>query len=225
MRTNIRKQSTVFKLCELTALVKAEHPDRLIASAADFAWIDGLGKLTLAANDSIAKFAAGLLPKLDPATYRDTGLVLLRHCNAYVNTGLNNALDREWGIGTSNTVSHIGVDSNTTAVTASTVFLHGTGAGTAASTIIKAISPAATRTAQTTTGGATFVNADFTSGVFVWNKVGLLAGTSTDAGTGLVDVVGGTGGSSPYNRTFSLDLTAAGTFSVTAQIAVTATAV
>ena len=149
--------------------------------------------------------------------------LLLRHHNAYVNTGLNNALDREWGLG-GTAVGFIGVSSNTTAVTAATVNLNGASGGTAANTIIKAISPAATRTNQTTTGGATFVNADFTSGVFVWNKIGLLT-TSTDAGTGLVDVIGGTGGSSPYNRTFSLDLTSAGTFSVVAQIAVTATAV
>ena len=90
--------------------------------------------------------------------------------------------------------------------------------------IIKAISPAATRTAQTTTGGATFANADFTSGVFVQNKIGFLI-TSTDAGTGLVDVIGGTGGSAPYTRTFVIDMTSAGTFSEVAQLAVTAVAV
>ena len=147
----------------------------------------------------------------------------LRHSNAYVNTGLNNALDREFGLG-GTAIGYIGVDNNSTAVTAATVYLHGAAGATAANQIIKAISPAATRTAQTTTGGATFANADFTSGVFVINKLGFLT-TATDAGTGLVDVIGGTGGSSPYNRTFVLDLTGAGTFTATLQIAVTAAAV
>lgn len=146
----------------------------------------------------------------------------LEHHNAYVNTGLNNSLDREFGLG-GTLVGFIGVSSNNAAVTASTVFLNGPSGGTAANTIIKAISPAATRTLQTTTGGASFANADFTSGVFIMNKLGFLI-TSTDAGTGLVDVIGGSGGSAPYNRTFALDLTGAGTFTATLQIAATAQA-
>lgn len=146
----------------------------------------------------------------------------LEHHNAYVNTGLNNALDREFGLG-GTAIGYIGVDNNSTAVTAAKVYLHDTAGATAANQIIKAISPAATRTNQTTTGGATFANADFTSGVFVINKLGFLT-TATDAGTGLVDVIGGTGGSAPFNRTFVLDLTGAGTFSATLQIAVTASA-
>lgn len=159
----------------------------------------------------------------DEAWFDEEGRLHLKHHNAYVNTGLNNALDLEWGLG-GVAIGWIGVDNNSTAVTAATTFLHGAGAGSAATTIIKAISPAATRTNQVTTGGATFVNADFTSGVFVINKIGLLA-TSTDAGTRLVDVIGGTAGSAPYNRTFSMDLTGVGTFSFTAQVAVTGTAV
>lgn len=152
----------------------------------------------------------------------DDDCIVLAHHNAYVNTGLNNSLDREFGIG-GTAVGFIGVSNNSTAVTASTTFLNGASGGAAANTIIKAISPAATRTAQTVTGGATFTNADFTGGVFIWNKIGLLT-TSTDVGTGLVDVIGGTGGTTPYNRTFVLDLTGAGAFTVTAQIAVTAVA-
>ena len=151
------------------------------------------------------------------------GRLHLEHHNAYVNTGLNNALDREWGLG-GTAIGYIGVDNNSTAVTATTTYLHGAAGATTANQIILAISPAATRTNQTTTGGATFTNASFSGGVFVINKLGLLT-TSTDAGTGLVDVIGGTGGSSPYDRTFVLDLTSAGTFLATLQVAVTATSV
>ena len=49
--------------------------------------------------------------------------------------------------------------------------------------------------------------------------------TATDTGSALVDVIGGSGGAAPFNRTFTLDLTAAGNFTLTLQIAVTATAV
>lgn len=203
--------------------IKADHPDRIAYNAEQFAWIDQSGKLRWASDEKIAARIAGLLPNLDPESYRDTGLLCLRHRNAYVNLGLNNALDKEHQ-GTGTTVGFIGVSSNTTAVTNATTFLNGGSGGTAANTIIKATTNS--RSAQVNTDQVTsaFVNADFTSGVFVWNKIGLL-NTSTDAGTGLIDVIGGTGGSSPYNRTFSLDLTAAGTFSVTPAIAVTATAV
>lgn len=149
---------------------------------------------------------------------------VIRHRNGMVNTGLNIALDRMFGLsGPPAVVGFIGVDNNTTAVTSATAFLHGAGAGSAATTIIKALSPAATRTAQTVTGGATFANADFTSGVFVINKVGLL-NTSTDAGTGLIDVIGGTGGTDPYSRTFVVDFTNAGTFTLIPQIALTGVA-
>jgi hypothetical protein len=162
------------------------------------------------------------LPKEFHNFVADDDLIFIGDTNAYVNTGLSNSLLREFGLG-GTAVGYIGVSSNTTAVTASTVYLNGTVAGTAANTIIKAISPTATISGQTVTAGATFANADFTSGVFVMNKLGLLT-TSTDAGTGLVDVIGGTGGTNPYNLTFSLDLTGAGSFSVTIQIAVTASA-
>lgn len=189
---------------EVHIVIEAEHPDEIVFDADEHWWeTTGDGKK----------------------------LLHIRHHNAYVNTGLNNALDREWGLG-GTAIGFIGVDNNNTAVTAATTFLHGAGAGTqpptaSANQVIKAISPAATRSAQTTTGGATFANGDFTPGsnsVFVINKIGLLT-ASTDTGSALVDVIGGSGGSSPYNRTFVLDLTGAGTFSMVLQIAVTATAV
>lgn len=185
--------------------VICEHPERVRARGDVVRWTDKNGRPVRRWHSKKRRYA-----------------LHLEHHNAYVNTGLNNALDREFGLG-GTAIGYIGVDNNTTAVTAATTYLHGSAGATAANQIIKAISPAASRASQTVTAGATFANADFTSGVFVINKLGLLT-TSTDAGTGLVDVIGGTGGSSPYNRTFVLDLTGAGTFSATLQIAVTASA-
>lgn len=163
--------------------------------------------------------------RLDGEHIRRAGdLWVVEHRNAFVNTGLNIALDRLYGIsGPPAAVGYIGVDNNNSAVTASTTYLHGAAGASAANQIIKAISPAASRSNQTVTAGAVLANADFTSGVFVINKAGLL-NTSTDAGTGLIDVIGGAGGASPYNRVFQIDLTSAGTFSMTLQIAVTASA-
>lgn len=101
--------------------------------------------------------------------------------------------------------------------------------------IIKALgsggAAATSRTAQTVTAGASFTNADFATpasptsanAIFKINKIGLL-NTATDAGTGLIDVIGGTGGTAPYNKSFSVDFTNAGTFTLTPQIAVTAQA-
>jgi hypothetical protein len=203
-------------------MMKADRPDRIVCSADQFAWIDEHGKLRLASDRDFAAAVAARVRKLDPQLYREAGLVLARHHNAYVNTGLNNSLDRESGAG-GTAVGFMGFSSNTTAVTASTVNLNGASGGSAANTIIKSCTNARSGQTTTYTVGSAFVNGDFTSGVFVLNKFGLLT-TSTDAGTGLVDVIGGSGGSSPYNRTFSIDLTAAGTFSLTPQMAVTASA-
>lgn len=204
--------------------IQCEHPDKVIASASDFAW-GRKNRLRICSGREFSRAARNKIAEMIErgALIDGEDVILLQHRNAYVNTGLNNSLDREFGLG-GTAIGYIGVSSNTTAVTAATVNLNGASGGTAANTIILAISPAATRSSQTVTGGASFVNASFTSGVFVQNKIGLLT-TSTDAGTGLVDVIGGTGGSSPYNRTFSLDLTSAGTFTEVAQIAVTAVAV
>lgn len=206
-----------------TLAIQCENPHQVIADANQFAWISAKHrKVKLASDAEFAGRAHLMLDRLLADFLLGEDIILLREHNAYVASGLNNSLDREWALGGTG-IGFIGVSSNTTAVTLATVFLNGASGGAAANTIIKAISPAATRSSQTTTGGATFQNADFTSGVFIWNKIGLLT-TSTDAGTGLVDVIGGTGGVSPYNRTFSLDLTAAGTFTVVAQIADTASA-
>jgi hypothetical protein len=100
---------------------------------------------------------------------------------------------------------------------------------------MKAFSPAATivadgnGVAQAVTGGATFTNADFFNNTwFVANKIGLVLAIPTSGANetdgNLVCVIGGAGGSAPYNRTFVLDLSNAGTTTVTPQIATTVSA-
>lgn len=142
----------------------------------------------------------------------EDGILVAERPNIFVNTGLNLALDRLFGIG-GTAISHIAVSPDDQAVTGATTLLDPATGDTGF--VSKAISPAASRTNQTVTAGATFTNADVS---FAINKVGLL-NTATDAGTGLVDVIGGTG-----NSPFTIDLTTAGTWSLVLQILVTASA-
>tara|TARA_R110000868_G_scaffold103537_2_gene285106 strand:- start:92 stop:649 length:558 start_codon:yes stop_codon:yes gene_type:complete len=130
--------------------------------------------------------------------------------NSFVNTGLENALDLLFGLGGS-IVSHIGVTDDTTVVTATTTKLDPTDDDNV--TLLSAQSLA--RVGRVVTGEATFthVNANF-----AYKKIGFLS-TATDAGTGLIDVIGG-GGTSPYNQAFNIDLTGATTWSATLGIEV-----
>lgn len=131
--------------------------------------------------------------------------------NAFVNTGLNMTLDRLFSLsGPPSAIDHIGLSSDNTAVVAGTTTLGGT-------VSIKTFTPAASRTGQVVTAGATWTQADV---AFAIKKVGLL-NTATDAGTGLLDVVGGTG-AAPYNQPFTIDLTGATTWTMTLSLQITA---
>jgi len=166
-------------------------------------------------------------------------LTVLPICNAYVRSGLRN-IQQKCFLGTGTTVAGIGVSGDSAAVTIDTRFLNGASAGkngaVAGQTVaIKAFSPSPSLiadgagVAQTCTQGATFTNSDFNGGVpFIWKKLGMVlavpASAALEVDGNLVDVIGGTGGTSPYNRTFSMDLTAVGNFTVVAQIADTPSA-
>lgn len=185
---------------------------------------DGIGVQGVLTATIECEYPDRLEVTADEVEQRD-GLIVVTHRNAYVTTGLDTLMKRYGNIATVPAApGFIGVSSSSSAVTAATVNLNGASGGTAANTIIKAFSPALSYASPTLTAGATFVNADFTSGVFIINKIGWL-NTSTDAGTGLQDVIGGTGGSAPYTKTFTLDLTNVGTFTLVPQVAVSAVAV
>jgi hypothetical protein len=153
--------------------------------------------------------------------------------NGVVNLGLQMALDKLSGVTAPANLSNIGIASDTAAVTATTVFLGGGVAailsGGTQNGFIRAFNPAATRSNQVLTAGATFTQADMAGAAFVIHKVGLL-NAATDVGTGLgagpasgiFDVIGGTGGSAPFNQPFTIDLTGTTTWSLLMQIQVTA---
>jgi hypothetical protein len=130
--------------------------------------------------------------------------------NSFVNTGLENALDLLFGLGGS-IVSHIGVTSDSTPVTATSTKLDPTDNDNVAVLPVQSLS----RTGRIVSGEATFTHLN---AAFSYRKIGYLS-TATDAGTGLIDVIGG-GGSVPYNQAFNLDLTGATTWSATLGIEV-----
>lgn len=148
----------------------------------------------------------------------DSGLLLIegaRH-NAFVNQGLQITLDRLFGLGTPPAaIGYMGITDDTNAVTATETLIDP--GNNSNKTIVALVNK--TRTAQTVSATATYSKANAN---FVIRKVALL-NTSTDAGTGLINVIGG-GGSAPYNEAFAIDLTGATSFNLTLGIDVLAQA-
>jgi hypothetical protein len=128
--------------------------------------------------------------------------------NTFVNQGLEIALDCLGGL-SGGTISHIGVTNDSTAVTATTVKLDPSGTNSKTLLAVQSLS----RTGRILSGQGTFTNVN---SPFAYRKIGFLT-TSTDAGTGLIDVIGG-GGAAPYDQAFNIDLTGAGTWSATLAI-------
>lgn len=154
--------------------------------------------------------------------------------NGFVNLGLHYILDRIFNLNTPNaSVSHMGISDDTTAVTASTLLLDPTPSGD--SPLIRSLgtgvgASATSRTAETVTATAGFEPSDFPTAVFAITKVGLL-NTSTDAGDdtpptveGILNIIGGTGGASPYDEEFELNLVNVTDFDLTLALDITAEA-
>ncbi len=116
-----------------------------------------------------------------------------RH-NAFVNQGLKRALDLLFNAtkGSLSGISHIALSGDSAAVTAATTTI-----GTPNS--IKTVTAVA-RVNQTTHGEATWTQADV---AFAIRKIGFLYGP---AATDVANIIGGAGGSAPYDEDFTLDL-------------------
>jgi len=137
--------------------------------------------------------------------------------NAFVNQGLQRFLDVAFNAteGSLSGVSHIGLSADAQAVTASTTSLDP--AGGASGTSIKAVANVS-RTGQTMHADQTWTQADVGWAI---RKIGLLYGPSA---SDVINIIGGVGGSSPFNEDFTIDLTAISSWSLTMGIDVTATA-
>ena len=135
--------------------------------------------------------------------------------NAFVNQGLQDVLDSAYGDLTADRITHIGLSADDQAVTAATTSLDPAGGATGTSIKVTANT---SRTNQTVSTDQTWTQADV---AFAIKKIGLL---SSSAETDVCNIIGGTGGSSPYNEPFTIDLTSIATWTLTMGIDVTATA-
>lgn len=176
-------------------------------------------RLTVAAEDANKAIITGMTT--NPSGKGETGL--LKHDNgdgtvtiegyrgnAFVNQGLQAVLDSAYGDLVANRIDHIALSGDTTAVTAATTTI-----GTPNSIKVTANT---SRTAQTVSSDQTWTQADV---AFAITKIGLLSGA---AATDVANIIGGTGGSAPYNEPFTIDLTNIATWSLTMGIDVSATA-
>lgn len=129
-----------------------------------------------------------------------------RRTNAYVNQGLQRALDRFFGIGGPPAApSHIGVSSDNIAVTAATTALGGIERFAA----FGGATPS--RTGNVVTAQATFTPGAGAGQVdFAIRKIGLSVGALTG---NAMDIIGGAG-VSPYNEPLTLDLTGTSGFTL-----------
>lgn len=134
-----------------------------------------------------------------------------RH-NAFVNQGLQDVLDSAYGDLVADRITHIGLAQSTAAVDATTTSLAPTG-----SSSVK-VTANTSRTNQTVHADQTWTQADVSWAIA---KIGLL---SSVAVTDVCNIIGGTGGSAPYNEPFTIDLTSIATWSLTMGIDVSATA-
>lgn len=155
-----------------------------------------------------------VVPRLETAAPTATILFAGRH-NAFVNQGLQDVLDSAYGDLVADRITHIGLSADAQAVTATTTSLDPAGGATGTSIKVTANT---SRTNQTVHADQTWTQADVSWAIA---KIGLL---SSSAATDVCNIIGGTGGSSPYNEPFTIDLTSIATWSLTMGIDVTATA-
>lgn len=129
--------------------------------------------------------------------------------NAYVDRGLHILLNRAFRTDESQ-IQYMFISTDSTAVTGSTITVGG-------SSVFNVFSSTPTAAAsKTISASSNFSKADIDSLAAAIRKIGM-ATTSTDAGTGLVDVIGGTG-LSPYNEDITIDLLNADNVTLTPQI-------
>lgn len=157
----------------------------------------------------------------------DTGLwshgPLYRH-NAFVTNGLNALLERMGGIGTTAAITHLHLSADAQAVTLASTQIDPAGGATgrASKTVTNTVAAA---TSVLSCTSANFTQADI---AFAIAKIGV-GNISTDPGTttagaisGIWDIIGGTGGTTPFNQAFSADYTGSTSFTLSPVVTVTA---
>lgn len=157
----------------------------------------------------------------------DTGLwahgPLFRH-NAFVTNGLNAVLERIAGIGTTAAITHLHLSADAQAVTLASTQIDPAGGATgrASKTVTNTVNAA---TSVLSCTSANFTQADVS---FAIAKMGV-GNVSTDPGTttagaisGIWDIIGGTGGTTPFNQAFTMDYTGSTSFTLSPVITISA---
>lgn len=180
----------------------------------------GKGAIGVTRNPKTSHYAARLERHIEAAKSQlgaIANMVLLEgyRGNAFINQGLQDVLDSAYGDLVADRITHIGLSADDQAVTAATVSLDPAGGATGTSIKVTANT---SRTAQTVSTDQTWTQADV---AFAIKKIGLL---SSSAATDVCNIIGGSGGSSPYNEPFTIDLTSIATWTLTMGIDVTASA-
>lgn len=203
---------------------------------------DGVGSLQASGvSDPDAVMVRGMAQSYEAAIHNDleddvrlvwvkdknTGLWshqrVFRH-NAFVTNGLNAILERMGGIGTTAAITHLHLSADAQTVTLATTQIDPAGGSTGRA------SKTVTNTVNAATSVLTCTSASFTQADVSWaiNKMGV-GNVSTDPGTttagaisGIWDIIGGTGGASPFNQAFSADYTGSTSFTLNPVITVTA---
>ena len=209
----------------LVMFATCEHPENAIVghdSQGSFDFLEGKDALSSAP------------PWMRDAVKRDGHLMVLAEPNGFVMNGLNVALNLLFGVGGPPlAIATLIVAKSSTAVAVTdTSILGGATAPVfsgdtqnAFSKVLATPAPVATTTGITTVG-MTFTQADLNGGgaaASFWpiNRIGL---TNVAAATngGLIDVIGNVAAQAdPYSRTFSVDFSSAGTFTMNPQITIT----
>lgn len=183
-------------------------------SRLDRAGVRGLLRARVVTPDPDAVVVRGVEVEGEWERDPDTGMWRspeYRRANAYVNQGLQRALDRFFNIGATTAPSHVAASSNNDAVTAATTQFAPTGTVRFA---------AFSGGAPSRVGNVVTAGGDFTKGAgagqvdFSIRKIGLSAG-STDGNA--MDIIGGAG-AAPYNEPLTIDLTGTSAFNLRLEI-------
>lgn len=162
---------------------------------------------------------------------RHGNLIVLHEPNGFVSNGLDIALNRLFAVSgpPSQILCLIVAKSATNVASTDTSILGGATAPVFTGASQNAISKTLTTpvpvaaAANAITGGMSFTNTEATGGTNFWpiNRVGLV-NVAASTNLGLIDVIGnGAAQADPYSRTFSVDFSAAGQFTLSPSITVT----
>lgn len=209
----------------MTMFGACEHPENVIIEVdhkGTYDYIEG----TAALNEAP--------PWMQTAVRKHGHLIVVHEPNGFVSNGLDVVLNRAFAVsGPPAEIKTLIVAKSSTAVASTdTSILGGTTApvfsGATQNALSKALTAPAPAAASSNaiSGGMSFTQADVNASASAtfWpiNRVGLL-NVAASTNLGLIDIIGNNASQAdPYSRTFSVDFSAAGTFTLNPSITITA---